>query len=315
MKQAQTHRQLLDQLVAGGRLSDAEADELSSAPRAELSIREVVIYLAVAIISVGVVRLIIALFEDASRTAIAGAIYVGALGLTAASMFLGRGGDLRQRFAEVSEIASVAGYAIASGIMLSEWDLSGEASVLWPSLAVLAWGVYRCRMTRFAGTAMLPPAMLAFTIAFANLLDIRDEEVQLFPMVGAIALLVFSLTNVHSAVLLRLAGAVVLLSTVPGFTGTHADEPLSLLGLAIAVAIFAAAANRMWVELLLSGALQVVITVGIIVFTNVDNDVAQGLLVVAVGVVMLAVTSWVMRRGKNGVHMAGSPTGLMPRGH
>lgn len=300
MKQATTHRQQLDELVSAGRLTAAEADQLSNAPRMELSIREVVIYLAAIIISVGVIRLIIALFEDASRTAIAGAVYVAALAMTGASILLGRGGDMRQRFGEVAELASVAGYAIASGIMLSEWDVSGEASVMWPSLAVLLWGLYRCRSTRFAGTIMLPPAMLAATISFANLINVHGRDIEVYPMVGALLLIALSMANVHSAVLLRLAGGVILLSTVPSFVGTHADEPIGVLGLALAVAVFSVAANRMWVEVLLSGALQIVISVAIIVFSNVDNEVAQGLIVVAVGVVMLVVTSTLMRRGKHG---------------
>ena len=71
-----TQKEIVERLVADRRLSNAEGDELLRAPRIVLSFRETIGYLAAVIIAVGVVRLAVALFDEASDVLIATLLYV-----------------------------------------------------------------------------------------------------------------------------------------------------------------------------------------------------------------------------------------------
>jgi len=99
MEQDKTQRQLLDDLVSNGVISADQADNISYAPRWSFSVRELVTYLASLIIAVGVIRLLVLAFDDASVGTIATALYVVAIAAGVASWKLSSGSEVMQRFA------------------------------------------------------------------------------------------------------------------------------------------------------------------------------------------------------------------------
>ena len=70
MTTQKTLRQLLDEHITAGHLTYDQADDISVAPRWSFSIQEALYYLAGVIIAVGVVRLFVAVLEDASEVSI-----------------------------------------------------------------------------------------------------------------------------------------------------------------------------------------------------------------------------------------------------
>jgi hypothetical protein len=52
----------------------------------------------------------------------------------------------------------------------------------------------------------------------------------------------------------------------------------------------------MWIELLVVGGLTITIGISVFVFKNVDNEVLQGILVVAIGLLIVTTTVLVYRR-------------------
>lgn len=297
MMQTGTIDEILDQMVDGGRLSADEAREIASAPRIKFELREVVSYLAAVIIGLGTIRLIAALVEDVEPVGIAGVLYVLAALFGWLSVAFAGGSSARQRFGEVAEFAATLAAAIASGILLYEADLSGEATVLIPASVALAWGLFRCRSTEFSGSATLVPAMIATTISLSNFLDLAQDVILLCSIGCALVLIALGLSPINASVLPRLAGAVMLIFTAPSWVGEHSDDGWAALGFVIGAGVFAAGALRLRPELLLSAGVVITASVAIVVFENVDNDVAQGLIVLLIGLVMLGVTTVIVRRG------------------
>lgn len=297
MTHAETIDEILDQMVERGKLSDIEAQEISGAPRIKFEVREVVSYLAAVIIGVGVIRLIAAVVKDADPLAIAGALYVVAGLFGTLSVVFSRGSTVRQRFGEVSEIAATVAAAVATGLVLNEADLRGEACVLIPAAAALAWGALRSRATEFSGTATLVPSLIASTISLANLVDLHEDMILLCSVGCAVVLVVIGLTRINAATLPRIVGAAMLVFTAPSWVGEHSDDGWAVVGFLVGIGVFALGALRLRPELLLSAGVVLTASVAIVVFENVDNDVAQGLIVVAIGLLILGATAAVVRRG------------------
>jgi hypothetical protein len=62
------------------------------------------------------------------------------------------------------------------------------------------------------------------------------------------------------------------------------------------VALFVLGSLNMWIELLVAGGLTITIGISVFVFKNVDNEVLQGILVVAIGLLIVTTTVLVYRR-------------------
>jgi hypothetical protein len=122
-----TQKEIVERLVADRRLSHAEGDELLRAPRVVLSFRETVGYLAAAIIAVGVVRLAVALFDEASDVLIATLLYVvsGAAGFIAYRMEKKSGWRLNT--GEILEVASIGAFVAAGAVLLANADVEGPS--------------------------------------------------------------------------------------------------------------------------------------------------------------------------------------------
>lgn len=300
--------EILDEMVLGGRLSEDEARDIASAPRIRFEIREVISYLAAVIIGLGTIRLIVALVEDADPLAVAGVLYVAAALFGWLSVVFASGSAARQRFGEVSEVVATLAAAIATGIVLNEADLRGEVCVLVPAAVALAWGLFRSRSTEFSGSATIVPGLIASTISLANLLEFSQDVILLCSVGCAVTLIALGLSSINAAVLPRLAGAVMLIFTTPSWVGEHSDDGWAAVGFIVGITVFTLGVVRLRPELLLSAGIVITASVAIVVFENVENDVAQGLIVLAIGLLMLGVTTAVVRRGGLRRRSPGAPS-------
>ena len=297
MDRDETLGEYLDALVGSGRLTNDEARRIRTASRWRLEVREVVSYLGAAIVGVGMVRLVIALFEDASLLAIAAALYVAAAVLVSAKWWTAHRGVIMRRFGEVAELGATLAAAIATGLVASELDWSDETAVSVAAGLALLWGAARCRSTAFSGTVAIVPSLFTLTANLVSIADFSEDTAGIVFVGVAVVLLALGDAPLNAGLFPRVVGAVTFMYATIGWSGIHNDDPWVLSGIAIAAAGFAYAILRQWPDLLATSAIAVVATVGITVFTNVDNDVAQGLIMAAVGAAVLLVTTSAYRRG------------------
>lgn len=287
----------LDALVGAGRLTNEEAREIRLASRWRFEVREVVSYLGAAIVGVGVVRLVIAMFEDASLLAISAALYVAAAVLVAAKWWTVNRSVVVRRFGEVAELGATLAAAIATGLVASELDWSDETSVSIAAGLALLWGAGRCRTTAFSGTVAIPPALFALCANLVSILDLSEDTAGIVFVGVAVVLLALGDAPVNAGLFPRVIGAITFMYSTIGWSGIHNDDPWVVSGIAIAVAGFVYSVARQWPDLLGTSAIAVVATVGITVFANVDNEVAQGVIMAGVGAAVLLATTAAYRRG------------------
>jgi len=287
---------VIESLVSQGRLSNAEAERIRTAPRLVIQVREVVSYLGGLIILVGVVRLIAAVLEDASKMAIAGVLYAVAVVLGLVAWRFVRRTGAWGRFGEVLELGSLAALGVALALSLYEAGASSEVSALTTGLLVTLWGSIRLRFTQFGATFMLGIGIMVSVTALSSLLDLEEELSALPILIGGLIVLALGTQRIQLAFLLRGVGSVISLFTTISWMAMREGLDGFLVGLLVGAAIFALGATRVWVEVILPSGILVVVSVAMYVFRNVDNDVLQGLIVVAVGLAMLGATALILRR-------------------
>ena len=293
----QSQSQLVDSLVANGRLSEIEADQILSAPRISFAVRELLYYLAALIVTVGVVRLVIVVFSDASSGAIIAALYLAALVLGFGAYKLNDKLGWRYRLSEVLEVLTELCAALATGVLLRRsLDHCGEISAMWPAGATALWGLYRIKKTDFSSAAIVIPSVFVIGGTTTALLDLSGQKGTLPIMIAAAFLVAIGTQKVGADFVYRIAGAVTLLSTSPGWVAEKGAFSGLVVTLSIGIALFSLGATYMWVELLGTGAIVITIAISTYVFQNVDNEVMQGMIVVATGLAVLAGTSITYRR-------------------
>lgn len=291
-------RSVLADLVDRGRLTQPEADSIASAPRFTLPIREIVSYLAGLIVLVGVIRLIAAVLEDASKIAIAAVLYVVALITGFLAWRLHSRSGAWGRFAEVLELAALGSGGLAIGLTLADLDLRDEWAAIIPAALVALWGIWRLRSSQFVSALSLPVSILVIAGQVASLVDWYEELGSIPIMVGGAVLIGLGLTRMRLAFIVRGVGAVAILGSSAALAGQRDGLDGLLPGLLLGVAIFALGSVRMWLDLILPGGVLIVLTVSIFIFRHVDNDVLQGVLVILIGLAVLAATTVVVRRGR-----------------
>ena len=297
MDRDQTLGEYLDALVGSGRLSTEEARHIRTASRWRLEAREVLTYLGAAIVGVGVVRLVIAVFEDASLSAIAAALYMASAALVAVKWWTRERTRVVRRFGEVAELGATAAASIASGLVATELDWSDETAVMIAGGIALLWGAMRARSTSFSGTVALVPALFVVVANLVSILDLSEDSAGILFVGVAAVLLALGDAPINAGLFPRVIGSVTFMYSTIGWSGIHNDDLWVVSGVGIAVAGFAYAILRQWPDLLVTSAIATVATVGVTVFANVDNDVAQGAIMTGVGAAVLAVTATVFRRG------------------
>jgi len=302
MEQPKNHRQVVHELVESGRLSVIEADRILDAPPFTLPVREIVSYLGALILGVGVVRLVIAMFEDASRMSISAALFLASLILGFVAIRLSDRDGALGRLSEVLELATIASASGSAGLALSEADMRVEWIIIIIASIVLVWSLIRLGSSRFVSAITLPIALFAITIAGTSIVDI-DESLGSGPiaMIGLV-LVGLGFTGIRQDVFFRAVGAMTLLSSLPAWAAQRPGPEGIIPAVVIAGTLFAVGAVRMWLEFILPMALASTILVCAYVFRSVDNEVAQGIAVVMVGLVILAGTTVAVRRARGHEH-------------
>jgi hypothetical protein len=289
--------EVLEELVSENRLAPEDSKRILKAPRFSFDVRELLYYLAALIMTVGVVRLVVVIFSDASTTAVIAALYLAALVFAALAWRLQRVQGWVARLGEVTELLAVLSCAIATGVLLREQlELSGEVAAIIPAAASAVWGVIRLRTSQFSATAVLIPSLLVTGGSAAALLDWEGPPGALPVMVAASVLVFIGSLDLQWPLAFRVVGAYTLLITAPQWVGERGSVGGLAVTLSIGVALFVLGSLNMWIELLVAGGLTITIGISVFVFKNVDNEVLQGILVVAIGLLIVTTTVLVYRR-------------------
>jgi hypothetical protein len=247
--------------------------------------------------TVGVVRLVVVIFSDASTTAVIAALYLAALVFAALAWRLQRVQGWVARLGEVTELLAVLSCAIATGVLLREQlEFSGEVAAIISASASAMWGVIRLRTTQFSATAVLIPSLLVTGGSASALLDWDGPPGALPIMVAAAVLVLIGTLDLQWPLAFRVVGAYTLLITAPQWVGERGSVGGLAVTLSIGVALFVLGSLNMWIELLVAGGLTITIGISVFVFKNVDNEVLQGILVVAIGLLIVTTTVLVYRR-------------------
>jgi len=288
---------VLEELVSGNRLSPEDSKRILKAPRFSFDVRELLYYLAALIMTVGVVRLVVVIFSDASTMAVIAALYLAALVFAALAWRLQRVQGWVARLGEVTEVLAVLSCAIATGVLLREQlEFSGEVAAIIPASASAVWGVIRLRTTQFSATAVLIPSLLVTGGSASALLDWEGPPGALPIMVAAAVLVLIGTLDLQWPLAFRVVGAYTLLISAPQGVGERGSVGGLAVTLSIGVALFVLGSLNMWIELLVAGGLTITIGISVFVFKNVDNEVLQGILVVAIGLLIVTTTVLVYRR-------------------
>lgn len=295
MEQEHTQRELLDDLVVRGVISEQQADNIANAPRWSFSIRELVTYLASLIIAAGVIRLLALAFKDASVGVIATALYVAAAVAGVASWKLSSGSEIRKRFAEVLELGALGAAAGATGIVLDQADIRGEWIGFILSSVGAAWGMWRCSFTRFAGTIVMSIGVMGTATALEEIIN-PDSQISggLFTLVAGVLVVGMGLREIGSRQLARAIGSLYVI--IGSMNIASAEDWLRPTPIATGAVLFAIGAILLAPEMLVAGAFCIV--AGIIMTTVewINNEMAQGLVIIATGLVVLGALTIQMKR-------------------
>jgi hypothetical protein len=183
----------------------------------------------------------------------------------------------------------MAQFAIAVGILLDQHLLeSPELSVAIIATVALAWGFSRLR-TQIAGWVITSSATLVATTAWVAVADLDERATPPVFLVVASGLvgLAAARRDQPGAVLARLAaaGTVVVVSMI--WFGTHDGVVAALPLVAIGLGAFALGATEHWLEIVVAGAITVLIgLVGWVLGSGLD-DVVQGVVIVGIGALSL----------------------------
>jgi hypothetical protein len=296
MKQRKSLTHTLNDLVKAGVLSSEQSEDIAHAPRWSYTPRELLSYLAALIITVGVIRTVAAALVDVSETAIATLLYLLAFVTGAVSVRLRGKSDIQSRVSEILEIATTLSAAIATGIVCNVADLEMKWSVAVIALVAIGWGLFRSNKSEIVGAILISAGVPTFVVSFAAGLDENNGRLLGLLMVVGGSLLIFQGTRVMGfAFAPRAAGSLYVLigamTLGSDFGGVGRAIPL-----VIGAVLFGVGIQRLAPEMLLAGAFCVLAGLLSIVFETIDNDLAQGLAIVASGLVVLVVLGAQMKR-------------------
>ena len=296
MKQRKSLTHTLNDLVKAGVLSSEQSEDIAHAPRWSYTPRELLSYLAALIITVGVIRTVAAALVDVSETAIATLLYFLAFVTGAVSVRLRGKSDIQSRVSEILEIATTLSAAIATGIVCNVADLEMKWSVAVIALVAIGWGLFRSNKSEIVGAILISAGVPTFVVSFAAGLDENNGRLLGLLMVVGGSLLIFQGTRVMGfAFAPRAAGSLYVLigamTLGSDFGGVGRAIPL-----VIGAVLFGVGIQRLAPEMLLAGAFCVLAGLLSIVFETIDNDIAQGLAIVASGLVVLVVLGAQMKR-------------------
>lgn len=294
-----TQDEVIDSFIGRGILTAEQAESIRYAPRWSITIRELVMYLGSLIVVAGVVRLIAVIFEDASRWTVCAALYFAAVLFTSGSLFVRNKSAILNRLSEVLEVLAVLSAALATAIPLDEADMRGEwiASILFG--AVVIWGAFRVMRSMFCGTVFLVVGLMGVASSLSE--GFRNDTFNIFGvlvLVSAAIHLWLGTAEIGMAMLSRAAGALFVVIGSTAFAQEF-DNKLLFFPAITGGLLFALGALELEPVYLFAGALCVLIGVISMVVENIDNEVAQGIVIIATGLAVLGVLSIQVRKAVN----------------
>lgn len=289
--------EVLSELVSEKQISPEQSKRILEAPRFSFDARELLYYLAGLIVTVGVVRLVVVIFSDASTMSVIAALYLASILFTFGAWRSQQAHGWIARLGEILELLAALSGAIATGVLLREQvELSGEVAAMIPASAAALLGVIRIKSTKFAATAEMIPSLLVVGGCASALLDWSGPSGSFPVMIAAAVLVLIGTLNLQWPLAFRAVGAYTLLMTAPQWVGDRGSLGGLAITLSIGIALFALGAVNMWLELLIAGGLTITIGISVFVFKNVDNEVLQGVTVVALGLLVIGATTLIYRR-------------------
>jgi hypothetical protein len=183
-------------------------------------------------------------------------------------------------------------------VLLSNTELRGEVIGLMLTGASLLWGLYRCRTTRFAGTVALCAGANGVALSLGALIDSDRARPAGVLMVLSGLFLVFAGTQkIGAQYFARAVGS--LFVVIGSITLSTNFSNGRVIPIVTGIILFTAGTKFLSSEMLVAGAFCIVI--GIVMSVNrwVDNEMAQGLVIIGAGVVMLLVLTAQMKRISN----------------
>ena len=291
-----TQREVVDHMVTTHRLTVTEADEILSAPRFKIQWRELLSYIAVLVIGVGLIRVVVALFEEASETIIASSLLAASAVFGVIAFQLWRHEGWRRRAGEFCEIVSLGALIAGGAMFLVEADVDGAIIAVSAGSLGVVWSLLRIRFTDFSSALIVIPSTMAVCggiVEWANL----DFGIGAIPfLIGGSLLIGLGQGDYGASILIRIAGVVTVFSSVPQWL----DEYSGLDGLAPALGIGALLlwTGMQWnrIEQIIGGSAVTVIAIVVYLTSNIDNDLLQGVAIVAVGVAGLVFTALMVRQ-------------------
>lgn len=295
MNQRKSRNEVLDEFVEQGIISEQQAVEIADAPPFTFSVRELITYLAALIIAVGVVRILAIAFQDASENAIVAALYVVSVAAGFASWKLASGSEIRRRLSELLELSALGCSAGASAVLLSHTELRGESIALILSGVGLLWGLYRCRQSQFSGTVAVCVGAVGVAMSLGTLFNSnRGWPTGVLMVMSGLFLVLMGTRKIGAPYFSRAVGS---LFVVIGSITLGADiENGRVIPIMTGAVLFIAGTKFLAPEMLVAGAFCIVVGVVMTVTRWIHNDMAQGLVIIGTGVLMLLVLSVQMKR-------------------
>ena len=290
-----TQHEVLSSFVRSGHLTKAEAKEIEGAPKVWIPAREIISYLGALIILIGVVRLFIVVFKDASILSIVVALYVGSAGSAVIAFRTHRNEGAWHRFGEVMEIVALGTCATATGLWINETGISRGWPPFIAASVVLPWSIFRLRSSEFASVLAFPASFITCAASLGVIIGLRNENTALPVMLAGLLIVLVGTRDISSPRFLRAIGGVVVLMSAPNFMAGRSGLGGLIPVLLVGGLLFALGATRMWLELIPTSALVIVISVVSFVIRNIDNEVAQAVVILATGLLVVVASIGVMK--------------------
>jgi hypothetical protein len=296
METRKTQRELLQNLVVSGKITEDEAREVRQAPEWTVSIRELVVYLGGLFVAAGVIRIAIYAFEDASALIVALVLYLVATVCGFFGFRLQKKSGAFRRFGEILELATMLTGALATGIVLTDAGIRSEISAIICSAVTFAWSMWRLRSTTLIGAIGAIPSVFVASIMVTTLSDsLQSQPPYVIGLAGAV-LVGIGLAHVPLAVLFRAIGLILVAQVAIDMGAHHNGGAAVIVPIGIGIIAFAYGGVKFAVEMLIIGAIMIVVGVVMFVVSNITNDVMQGVVISAVGLALLLVSYVVITR-------------------
>jgi len=302
MERRRTQREILKSLIAAGKLTEQEATAVRTAPEWVVPIKELVMYLGGLLVVAGLIRIAVYAFEDASTVIISMAFYVVALVTGFFAFRLRKRTGAWHRFSEVLELGSMLTAALATGILITDAGLRGEVSAIICSSATFLWSLWRLRSTKMVGAIGAGPSIFIVAIMVTSEIDALQDQPPYLVGIAGLVLVALGFLTVPLATLLRVFGLILVAQSAIAMAGYHHGGFAVIVPIGLGAAAYAYGAVKFQVEMLIVGAVMIIAGVAMFSMLNIDNDIAQGLVISATGLVLLGATYFVAMQRKGKVH-------------